>query len=88
MSAAARSDLPNRVRLMISVSAAMTTMAMAMAMPRPWLMKTVTKSPHIGPIIQAELETGVRMETSCGPNIIMAPFCRISETPSVSTSWA
>ena len=41
---------------------------MSAATPRDLLTKTLTKSPQSGPISQALLDSGVRIETSIEPN--------------------
>ena len=58
------------------------------AMPRALLTKTLTRSPHSGPISQALLESGVRIDCRIEPKTICPPFCRMSEMPSVRMSWA
>ena len=87
LSAAARSDLPSRERLINSVSRIIVTNATTASMPRALLTKTLT-SYISGPISHAELDSGVRIEASTEPNTIRPPFCRISAMPSVRMSWA
>ena len=55
-------------------------------MPRALLTKMLMSKN--GPISQAELDSGVRIDASTEPNTIRPPFCSTSAMPSVRMSWA
>ena len=87
MSADARKDLPRRERVISIHRRRITTTETRADTARDLLTNTLTKSPQNGPISQAMLESGVRIETSTEPNRIIAPFCMTSAMPRVRISW-